>query len=244
MPRWPGVAPLPSPSSSAPPRPSGIGSWTRWTRLDDDAFPEPTRLGWTVAQLCGHIVRTVDAVSRALSAPAGPGRPALTRLDYFAAARAQYRAIDERARASAAGRSPAQLRAALRGAAERARADLAGRDAQDLVVAAAGSIRLGDFLETRCVEGVVHGLDLPGAARVEPDPDALRVSVRLLADMLAARAPGRTVEVRVPPYAVVSCGAGPRHTRGTPANVVEVTPWCSWSWRPGGRTGPVPFAPA
>lgn len=35
------------------------------------------------------------------------------------------------------------------------------------------------------------------------------------------RAPGRSVEVRVPPYAAIQCVAGPRHTRGTPPNVVE-----------------------
>jgi hypothetical protein len=32
------------------------------------------------------------------------------------------------------------------------------------------------------------------------------------------------VEVRVPPYGAVQCVAGPRHTRGTPANVVETDP--------------------
>jgi hypothetical protein len=44
-----------------------------------------------------------------------------------------------------------------------------------------------------------------------------------LAD-LAHRAPGRSVEVRVPPYGAVQCGAGPRHARGTPPNVVETDP--------------------
>jgi Bacterial SCP ortholog len=48
--------------------------------------------------------------------------------------------------------------------------------------------------------------------------------VRYLLEELAVRAPGRSVEVRVPPYAAVQCVAGPRHTRGTPANVVEIAP--------------------
>jgi hypothetical protein len=48
--------------------------------------------------------------------------------------------------------------------------------------------------------------------------------VRTLAGVLAARAPGNSVEVRVPPYAVVQCVPGPRHTRGTPPNVVETDP--------------------
>lgn len=37
-------------------------------------------------------------------------------------------------------------------------------------------------------------------------------------------APGHSVEVRVPPFAAVQCVAGPRHTRGTPPNVVESAP--------------------
>ncbi len=38
------------------------------------------------------------------------------------------------------------------------------------------------------------------------------------------KAPGGSTEVRVPPYAVVQCVEGPRHTRGTPPNVVETDP--------------------
>lgn len=39
--------------------------------------------------------------------------------------------------------------------------------------------------------------------------------------LLARRAPGKSVEVRVPPYAAVQCIEGVRHTRGTPPAVVE-----------------------
>ncbi len=52
----------------------------------------------------------------------------------------------------------------------------------------------------------------------------LRDAVRFLLEELGERAPGRTVEVRVPPYGAVQCIAGPRHTRGTPPNVVELDP--------------------
>ncbi|MGW0802691.1 sterol carrier family protein [Nonomuraea sp. NPDC002799] len=55
-----------------------------------------------------------------------------------------------------------------------------------------------------------------------PERDAARQAVRYLLDRLAAASPGRTVEVRVPPYAAVQAIAGPRHTRGTPPNVVEM----------------------
>jgi hypothetical protein len=71
------------------------------------------------------------------------------------------------------------------------------------------------------VLAVLDALDSP-AGQVRPD--ALRAAVTYLLDLLAADAPGRAVEVRVPPYAAVQCVAGPRHTRGTPPNVVEMDP--------------------
>ncbi len=49
----------------------------------------------------------------------------------------------------------------------------------------------------------------------------LATAVRYTLEELSLRAPGRSVEVRVPPHGVVQCIQGPRHTRGTPTNVVE-----------------------
>ena len=57
-----------------------------------------------------------------------------------------------------------------------------------------------------------------------PERPVFREAVRTLLAVLVERAPGRSVEVRVPPYGAVQCVAGPRHTRGTPPNVVEMDP--------------------
>ncbi len=65
---------------------------------------------------------------------------------------------------------------------------------------------------------------LRDASHPEPDRDALAKAVRLTARTLAALAPGASVEVRIPPFVAVQCVAGPRHTRGTPPNVVETEP--------------------
>jgi hypothetical protein len=46
-------------------------------------------------------------------------------------------------------------------------------------------------------------------------------AVRYTLQLLAAQAEGNTLEVRVPPFGAVQCVAGPRHTRGTPPNVIE-----------------------
>ncbi|GAB2666022.1 sterol carrier family protein [Gordonia jinhuaensis] len=57
-----------------------------------------------------------------------------------------------------------------------------------------------------------------------PGRTELASAVRGSARTLAEVAPGSSVEVRVPPYVAVQCIEGPRHTRGTPPNVVETDP--------------------
>lgn len=54
------------------------------------------------------------------------------------------------------------------------------------------------------------------------DRDDLALAVRFLLQSLAEAAPGGSVEVRVPPFGAVQAVEGPRHTRGTPPNVVEM----------------------
>ncbi|GAA3324536.1 sterol carrier family protein [Paeniglutamicibacter sulfureus] len=50
----------------------------------------------------------------------------------------------------------------------------------------------------------------------------IALAVRYTLEELASRAEGNSVEVRVPPFGVTQCIAGPRHTRGTPPNVIEL----------------------
>lgn len=57
------------------------------------------------------------------------------------------------------------------------------------------------------------GVDTPRAVTA--------TAVRYTLEELAARYPGRSVEVRVPPWGAVQCLPGPAHSRGTPPNVVE-----------------------
>ena len=60
------------------------------------------------------------------------------------------------------------------------------------------------------------------------DPEVMTQVKATLAE-LVKRAPGRAIEVRIPPYAAIQCGDGPTHTRGTPPNVIEMdaTTWLS-----------------
>jgi hypothetical protein len=60
------------------------------------------------------------------------------------------------------------------------------------------------------------------AGEAEQPPRAvLGAAVRTTARWLAQQVPGRSVELRVPPHVAVQLVPGPRHTRGTPPNVVE-----------------------
>src|SRR6202167_2566933 len=71
----------------------------------------------------------------------------------------------------------------------------------------------------RAVEGWLRDDTQSSPGRAE-----LAAAVRLTARTLAAEAPGASVEVRIPPFVAVQCISGPRHTRGTPPNVVEAAP--------------------
>lgn len=64
----------------------------------------------------------------------------------------------------------------------------------------------------------------------------LATAVRYTLEELATTAPGRSVEVRVPPFMAVQCIEGPRHTRGTPTNVVETDPQTWLALATGGLT--------
>ena len=55
----------------------------------------------------------------------------------------------------------------------------------------------------------------------KPARAQIAAAVRTTARTLGQNAPGSSVEVRVPPFVAVQCIVGPRHTRGTPPNVVE-----------------------
>ncbi|MCD2264416.1 hypothetical protein K3888_17120 [Dietzia aurantiaca] len=63
--------------------------------------------------------------------------------------------------------------------------------------------------------------DVDTEAVPTPGRSALAAAVRGTVGILAAELPGHAVEVRVPPFAAAQCVEGPRHTRGSPPNVVE-----------------------
>ncbi len=69
--------------------------------------------------------------------------------------------------------------------------------------------------------GLLSRLDAAEVVGETVSSDDIRAAVKHFLAVLTQRFPGKSVEVRVPPYAAVQCIEGARHTRGTPPAVVE-----------------------
>ncbi|MEZ0067848.1 uncharacterized protein (TIGR03083 family) [Streptacidiphilus sp. MAP12-20] len=204
--------------------------------LDDAQLALPTRLGsWTVGELVAHLATCLDALQRFLAAP-DDGQPARTLADWAAGTRTSAALIAEDAEERAAAGDPRRtFVASVEGALAVLDADYGP---EQRLVYRRGAMLLDDYIVTRLVETVVHADDLADALKISDFPHdrhALASVCRLLADALAAQAPGGAVELRIPPFAVVQCVEGPRHTRGTPPNVVETAP-LPWIRLATGRT--------
>ncbi|MEE2522301.1 sterol carrier family protein [Pseudarthrobacter sp. J75] len=79
-----------------------------------------------------------------------------------------------------------------------------------------GRAALGAWREAATQEAATGESAPPQVAR-----SVTATAVRYSLEEITARAPGNSVEVRVPPFGVTQCVEGPRHTRGTPPNVIE-----------------------
>ncbi len=165
--------------------------------------------GWTVAHLQTHVAITARGLARIVGGthqPATGGFAAWAEQTPGLAA-----ATDEGVHAERLDLAPHATSVATA---------LAEATGDRVVEQVTGRHSLRDATLFRLVEAVVHGLD----ADIAPDTSALKLVTKELARLLADLHPGKSVEVRVPPYAAVQCLDGPRHTRGTPPNVVEADP--------------------
>ncbi|WP_328554665.1 maleylpyruvate isomerase family mycothiol-dependent enzyme [Streptomyces sp. NBC_00358] len=204
--------------------------------LNEEQLARPAQLGdWTVRELAAHLAMAVESVSRNLGRPE-PAARELALLDWPFATAARAGDIDADSR-ELAERNP-DLDALYARTEQRITEHLATAPDGRLLATRTGAMTLADHLVTRTVELVVHTDDLNRAVPgldIPYDRQALAACTRLLADAIAVKAPGASTEVRIPPYAVVQCVEGPRHTRGTPPNVVETDP-LTWIRLATGRT--------
>lgn len=197
------------------------------TELSASDWSRPSVLaGWDVRTLVGHlIVCTAGVGARLMQTSSQPPRPLAEYVRGYAAAAEDIsrRAVDE-----SAGRSPQDMLAALRVHGDAMRSAAAQASDRLVIDAPRGPITSADWLTSRLIEIVVHSDDLSRSLSERVPVPIIRPATatvtRTLAELLAAQAPGRSVEVRVPPFVAVQAITGPRHTRGTPPNVVETDP--------------------
>jgi len=203
---------------------AALADWL--AKLPDDDFRRPSVLaGWDVRTLVGHILLVHVGLIRSLERPTSD-RP-LPPHDFVKTYRRDVAILEQATREMTGERSAEQLRSKLAEAA--ALIEAAFRGALPRVIdTPRGTTTVADFVATRVIELVVHSDDL-SRSLPEREPlalprPALAGAARGLAEILAGQAPGRTVELRVPPFVAVQAVDGPRHTRGTPPNVVEADP--------------------
>ncbi|MGF1430373.1 sterol carrier family protein [Kitasatospora sp. LaBMicrA B282] len=196
----------------------------------------PTGVGeWRVRELLAELAVQLELLPRQAAQPVVPSAGAagtagmLTPAAWAAVVGRPGGQPDSAARALAAERfagPPAEVAAAFDAAVDALFGVLAD-PGRRVVAVAGGSMTEADFLVTRLVVTVLSADDLATALELPDFPHdrfARASAVRLLADAFAQQHPGGAVELRIPPLAVVQAVAGPRHTRGTPPNVVEMAP--------------------
>lgn len=204
-----------------------------------DRFAAPSVLpGWDVRTLLGHLVASREGLAAGLATHSAEAPlPAASYVRAYASAAADIAATTIELTGE---HTPHELITRLREPVP----EPGGIDESTVVTGPRGPITALDFARTRLLDLVVHcddlGRSVPHHEQVPLPRAALASSVRSLAGMLAEQAPGHSVEVRVPPFVAVQAVDGPRHTRGTPPNVVETAPltWLRLA------TGRVQFADA
>ena len=199
--------------------------------LPTEAFERPTvLLGWSVRQLAGHLILVHAGLAQSLDQPTT--EVALPIHEFVTRYRRDAEMIMAATLEASAGLTGPEVVAQFESVIDDLAARLDAGVAMSRVISTRrGPTTIEDYLATRIVEVVIHTDDLnrslPEVAPAELQRSALARCTRTLAHILAGQHPGRSIEVRVPPYAAVQCAIsdpGPTHTRGTPPNVVETDP--------------------
>ncbi|QGF25201.1 hypothetical protein Rai3103_11395 [Raineyella fluvialis] len=202
----------------------------------DYAAP-PVHPGWDVRLLCAGALGRLTDVSAQLERPSASRPVTLERYASHLLA-TRHRRYDRAVDTAGQDTGPLlgdQLVAVI----EDVVAGVVEGDLPALVDTGAGQLSLLDFLRVHVLELVLFHDDLARTLRaagrqiVAPPVEATATAVRTSADILAARAPGKAIEVRIPPFAAVQIGdpvratpggvvaPEPAHTRGTPPAVIE-----------------------
>ena len=176
----------------------------------------PSRVaGWRNREVLAHLYAQPSLLLRFLESESA-AEPAVRAAENLAGTKAFAELIDASAHEGAM-RGKYDLRIPV----ERARTAVLTADLGATIETLQGSITVGDYLVTRCVEAVVHGGDLVDA--VAPDPVAQAIAATALLELLTAVAPDLADEARALPVAVwIDVATGRSRASGPLASAVPV----------------------
>ncbi|MDH4309187.1 MAG: maleylpyruvate isomerase N-terminal domain-containing protein [Acidimicrobiia bacterium] len=161
--------------------------WSAPTRLEplDPSLPH-----WTIFELAGHFDISIGLTRMLIADPSPGGQPGRDRVSFFIFPRIEVApVVYDYAYTMVEGKAPTDMPGVL--------AETFGKTVEESRATAPDTIgsgyyalmRLDEFVPTRVVEAVVHGLDLTDAMGVEPaaTPEGIALTAQLLDELLARR---------------------------------------------------------
>jgi Mycothiol maleylpyruvate isomerase N-terminal domain len=177
-----------------------------FTALSDDEWRLPTKLvpldpglpHWTVFELAGHFDIAIG-LTRMLIAGADASQPARDRTSFFINPRSETApVVYDYAYTMVAGKTPAEMPGVLHETFSKTVAEARAVPASTVGPGYFAPMRADEFVASRIVEAVVHGIDLTQALSRDSiaTPEGIAATAAILDDLLARRTiPGRPAEL-------------------------------------------------
>ena len=172
---------------------------------------DETKAHWTVFELAGHFDISIG-LTRMLIADPQDGQPGRDRTSFFIFPRSEVApVVYDYAYTMVAGKTPADMPDVLHETFSRTIDEARGTPPSTVGSGYYALMRLDEFVASRVVEAVVHGIDLTdalGRDRLATD-DAVGVAAEILDDLLARRTvAGRPADLRDDDWAWIRAAAG------------------------------------
>jgi hypothetical protein len=162
---------------------------TDWGRPTLLAPPDGSRPPWTLFELAGHFDISIG-LTRMLIDSAGHGQVGRDRISFFIFARSEVApTVYDYAYTMVEGRSPEQMPGVLHETFTRTVAESRATPPETVGSGYYALMRLDEFVASRIVEAVVHGMDLTDALGRPPmaTPEGVGVTAAILDELLARR---------------------------------------------------------
>jgi hypothetical protein len=150
---------------------------------------DPEQTHWTVFELAGHFDISIG-LTRMLIADPQEGQPGRDRVSFFIFPRSEVApVVYDYAYTMVEGKSPADMPDVLHETFSKTIAESRATPPDLIGPGYYALMQLGEFVPSRVVEAVVHGLDLTGALGREPTatPEGIEITAGILDDLLARR---------------------------------------------------------